>query len=925
MSPSNTRSGLCASAPPSGRLRTRRAGILAFSLTLMLAARVQAQNGTVSGRVTHASDGRPAASAEVEARIGSRVVTRTLTGPDGRYRMPDLRPGSYVLAAHLGALAGRDSAQVTIVSDSNAVVDLVLGAVALAGVDVVVVTPSRTSGTLLDEPQMLTVVDRAEVEATVAVSPAEYVRAATGIDIITQGVQSTNVVARGFNNVFSGALHVLTDHRNAGVPSLRVNLMHFMPQTSEDVERVEVVLGPGSALYGPNTANGVLHVITRSPIDDPGTSVAMTAGQRDVRIGAARAAHRFSPRLGVKLSGQYMRGREWPYTDSVEADRRQLEILNGRPDTRIGDRDFDIERWSADARVDWRPADDAAAILSAGRMVAVSGIELTGIGAAQARDWTNTYVQARGHYGRLLAQAYVNGSDAGETFLLRDGNDIVDRSKVFVAQLQHGFSPGGRHDLIYGADYVRTVPVTDGTINGSNEDRDDMNEVGAYAQLRAALSSRVDLLMAARIDRHSELPEAVFSPRAAILFHPTPQQTLRLTYNRAFSTPTALNLFLDIPAGPLPDPTLAALGYNIRARAPGRTGFRFRAGDPSALYIRSPFNPAGAGQLLEGSATTLLQLAAGVLQQQGRIDAATAALLRSLTPSNTQVGVLLLDLANPRAAAVPQEQVHLPDVPGIRESINNTLEAGYTAVVGGRVLLNAALWYSRITNFTSPLIPQGGYLAFLDGPKLGAFLTEELIRVGVPPQQAANQAAVLANGIAALPLGISTSPDIPASSAEMLVTFRNFGEVRLGGLDVSVEAKLSADWSAVASASFVSDDHFETEGQVIALNAPRRKATLGLGYARPGGLAADARLRTIAGFPANSAGFVGLECVIGPGSGKCVEPATLLDLTLGHPLPNVPGATVQLGVQNLLNSGYRSFVGVPEIGRMALLRLRYQL
>ena len=81
-----------------------------------------------------------------------------------------------------------------------------------------------------------------------------------GVDIITQGVQSTNVVVRGFNNIFSGALYTLTDNRMAGVPSLRVNVMHFVPTTDEDLQRMEVVLGPGSALYGPNTANGVLHL-----------------------------------------------------------------------------------------------------------------------------------------------------------------------------------------------------------------------------------------------------------------------------------------------------------------------------------------------------------------------------------------------------------------------------------------------------------------------------------------------------------------------------------------------------------------------------------------------------------------------------------------------------------------------------------------
>jgi outer membrane receptor for ferrienterochelin and colicins len=49
-----------------------------------------------------------------------------------------------------------------------------------------------------------------------------------------------------------------------------VNLLHTIPATNEDIERVEVVLGPGAALYGPNTANGILHMITKSPLERRG-------------------------------------------------------------------------------------------------------------------------------------------------------------------------------------------------------------------------------------------------------------------------------------------------------------------------------------------------------------------------------------------------------------------------------------------------------------------------------------------------------------------------------------------------------------------------------------------------------------------------------------------------------------------------------
>src|SRR5690606_12024821 len=111
------------------------------------------------------------------------------------------------------------------------------------------------------------------------------------------------------------------------------------------------------------------------------------------------------------------------------------------------------------------------------------GIELTGLGAGQTNDWVYSYYQTRLNLGRLFAQAYLNTSDAGESYLLRQGGTLVDRSKMWVAQLQHGAAVGGeRLDLIYGLDYRRTTPESEGTISGQYEDDDEITEFGVYAQ-----------------------------------------------------------------------------------------------------------------------------------------------------------------------------------------------------------------------------------------------------------------------------------------------------------------------------------------------------------------------------------------------------------------------------------------------------------
>jgi outer membrane receptor protein involved in Fe transport len=115
----------------------------------------------------------------------------------------------------------------------------------------------------------------------------------------------------------------------------------------------------------------------------------------------------------------------------------------------------------------------------------------------------------------------------------------------------------------------------------------------------------------------------------------------------------------------------------------------------------------------------------------------------------------------------------------------------------------------------------------------------------------------------------------------------------------------------------------------IALNAPKVKGTFALAYrdARAG-FNAEARLRLTSGFPAVSAGFVGTQCETGVTGAlyeqACVEGYQLVDVTLGYKVPGTL-ATLQLAVSNLFNEPYRSFVGVPEVGRFLMVQAKYDL
>jgi len=905
-----------------------------FAALLALALPVSGQDGTLTGQVSNAETSGPVVQAQVQILGGGEART-VLTNAQGRYEA-NVPPGTYdVVVQSLGYVGARFE-NVGVSGAEVAVRDVSLVPAVLA-LDGIVVSASRGAMERATQaPATTHIVSSVDIAERPVPTPADHLRSAPGVDVITTGLQGTNVVVRGFNNIFSGALHMLTDYRLAGVPSLRVNLMHFVPTTDEDIEKIEVVLGPASALYGPDTANGVVHTLTKSPLTSQGTSVTLGGGEQSVFQGSFRSAFLLRESLGFKISGQYFTGEEWEYVDATEqaareqvdanparcvADRMERGLDQAAAEVacdRVGVRDLDIERFGFEARADWRFAEDGTVVGTYGRTDA-TGIEMTGLGAGQVNGWIYEFYQARVNKGRTFGQLYYNTSDAGDTYLLRDGSPLADESSLFVAEAQHGLAlADGREDLTFGVDYFATRSESNGTIYGSYDDDDEVDVWGAYVQSKTALSPTLDLVLAGRFDSPSVLEEGVWSPRAGLVFRPQENQSFRVTYNRAFSTPTSLNLFLDISGGFAPDP-LGSLGYGTRAFGTGTDGYSFQNADGSLRGVRSPFNPGGAGQLLPASPVALWPIAVGILQQQGAIDAQTAGFLRSLSPTADDIALMLLD---PTTQSVgPAEGAVLPDVDPLRESYTETFEVGFTGVLRDRVALSADVYRMTKNDFVSPLLVQTP-LVLLNGPDIGAFLVQR----GVSPQQA----GALAAGIAQIPLAVVSSDAVQSESAELILTYRNIGDVTLWGGDLSVQAFLTDDWTASATYSFADKNYFRiTDGDPIALNAPRHKGTVGLAYRNlSGGFSASGRVRMNASFPAESAGFVGTRCITGGTGGifeeDCVDAFAIVDLTAGYQIPNTR-ATLQVAVNNALDAPYRSFVGVPAVGRFAVVRMKYDL
>ena len=871
------------------------------------AAPAWAQTGTLAGRVMDAETGETIANAVVRVlEPGGQEVAGDLTDSDGRFEL-QVPPGVYeVEVTSLGFATRRIETTVAAGAGEPMSIALVVEAVQL---NPIIVSASRRPQKRLEAPAAVETVEKEEIRERAAPTVIDHVKGEAGVDVAQTGLAQSNVVARGFNNIFSGALLVMSDYRYAQVPSLRVNAYNFIPATNLDLERVEIVLGPGAALYGPNSANGVMHLITSSPIDDPGTTVSLAAGERAVMHGEVRHAQRIREDMGIRISGQYFRGNDWRFIDPAEQEARDDAIVSD-PDTKIGLRDFDQERWAMEGRFDVRAWDDGELVLSAGVNTQLSSIELTGLGAGQAQDWRYTYAQARLRKGRFFAQTFANFSESGETFLLRTGMPIIDESYVLAAQAQHATPIGTRELLTYGVDYQHTVPRTEGTITGRNEDDDTIDELGGYLHSETGLTEQLELVAAARLDWHNRLEDLVFSPRAGLVYRPQETQNFRVTYNRAFSTPTTNNLFLDLVAGRIP---VGPVGYDIRTLGTPESGFTFSRDCPGGfdegLCMRSPFAP---GTELPANASVLWN---------GIVDALAPAEVRPLLPlvqdPGAAVGTVLRRFDSTALTFVPDD-VGPVDIDRITPTITTTAEIGYKGLIGNRLVVAGDVYRSEVEDFVTPLRVETPTV-FFDPVTVAAFLTERLSGV-LPPEQLGPTVAQLTTALAQVPVG-TIVPD-QVDQPDVLLAYRNFGNVDFWGADVSAEFLVTDAWMLKGAASWVNTECFDFDGVPgcaglldVSLNAPKRKGSLGVRYRDAAhDFTAEVQGRFVESFPMNTGVFIGRV----PGYG-------LVDANMEVAIPWVAGASFAITAYNVLDQRHREFVGAPELGRLVLARLSYQI
>ncbi len=790
-------------------------------LIMFLNVALIGQQYSINGYVKNSS-GEPLVGSNVWINGTSMGAS---TNSEGKYVINNVKAGTYELnAAYIGYRTL--TKEIEIISQTN-VLDFILPEGTIEG-DKVVVSAARRNQKLVDAPSTVAVVNALELRKWSGFSYANAIQHLKGVNIYRTGMDGLGINARGFMTGYNYRFQLMTDGMSEmmtgnGLSAANMNLI-----TREDIDRVEIVLGPSSALYGPNAHNGLLNVITLHPRDSKGGTVVAGAGQNSILNFRARYADSYG-QLAYKLNAEYLTGKDYDDNRIYWLDGNKNGIRESGEYTIEGN-NIPIEHARLNGTLYYKPTSDLE--ISGGYGYhQFSTRNVTNIGHNILDDWTTQRWFAQITHPRIFARVHSIGNisdgyyqeDVKALLQVTQGMpeetaieaiNLVDKSNRLSAEVQGNLQVGGVN-IIGGFNWDRENPVSERTVlfdhgidprTGKLQGEEIIvDQVGIYTQIESNLPFDFSTTLAFRYDRHDNY-EDQFSPRLGLTWRGIENGTFRITWNRAFQAPAIAQQYLYIYV----------------------PGSRYQAGN-------------GLG----------FTLADGT-----KIDP-------------------------------------------LKPETNETIEVGYRGLLNNNIYIDINAYNSRYKNFISGFIPVGPAILMGD---------EEL------------------------------DPSVP------LLTYLNFGNIKINGIDVAITYPISNKLNIFANYSFVDRSNFDkvkedglnsadsTFYQGFYFNTPTDKWTIGIRgndiFLK--GFDINAHLRHVAEYEFVSGRWKASD----EGSGLSTAGTNpyyvnngplggfyLIDIAAIYQISEFLG--IQFSIENLLDDTAYQMVGSPSIGRLFTAEIKY--
>jgi iron complex outermembrane receptor protein len=387
----------------------------------------------------------------------------------------------------------------------------------------VVTTVDRRESTVGRSPAAIFVITPEMIKRSGVRSIPEALRMAPGLDVAKLDSSTCAISARGFNNAYANKLLVQIDGRIVYNATFGGVYWDMQDVVLEDVERIEVIRGPGTTAWGSNAVNGVINIITKKSSDTQGAFVQSGGGNQERNFNTLRYGGRTSEDLTWRAYGQ------------------QFERNSGWSDTGIGD------AWRSQRtgfRMDYTPTKEDTLTVQGDLFNGYAGQQ--SVIAVPVFPYEST-INDRAHFDGgnvLLRYGHVIDDETNWQFqsyfdrYQQNTAPFAETRNAYDIDLQYQFSPLESHQIITGANYRNSPNQTRGDFS-FNLTPDDFTTQWAsvFAQdTMAIVDDRLYFTLGTRLE-YNTFGKFQVEPTARLLLAPNDRQSVWAAVSRAVRNP----------------------------------------------------------------------------------------------------------------------------------------------------------------------------------------------------------------------------------------------------------------------------------------------------------------------------------------------------------------------------------------------------
>jgi iron complex outermembrane receptor protein len=407
-------------------------------------------------------------------------------------------------------------------------------------INVKVTSVSKKEEKLFRAAAAVYVITQDDIRRSGATNIPDLLRMAPGVHVAQIDANIWAISIRGFSARYSNKVLVLIDGRTVYAPSFSGVFWDHQGLPLEDIDRIEVIRGPGATVWGANAVNGVINIMTKSARATQGGLVTAGTGSEQKALGVLRYGGQIGSQGSYRVFGRYFKVDDMVLPDGRQGVDGWRRLQGGfRSDWRLSPRDsLTVEGdlfSNRGAQTRW------SAFIVVSPLVRAFNEELTVRGGNLLGRWNRTLSGG----SELSLQVYYDS-------YRRVDLGVPETLNTLDLDFQHHLAFGSRHDIVWGLAYrVATSGVTPGyTISFSPPERTD-NLYSTFVQDEIRMTDSLWFTLGSKFE-HNAYTGFEFEPSLRLAWTPSRRHTIWAAASKAIRQPSRVETALSTPLAEFP-------------------------------------------------------------------------------------------------------------------------------------------------------------------------------------------------------------------------------------------------------------------------------------------------------------------------------------------------------------------------------------